>query len=350
MYEKIIRNKDRVKAPVFYLDIKTPKGMTDKQVQNLAPQLAVMLEAITVYPEVSYGQQGKTRFVVVLRDLIAEPFTDKSIVYDFPLEGLQDGWLPVAVDDLGQVVELPVYTTTQGGVRMLIAGSSGSGKSSVPAHLLYGALRAQDTDVWLADPGLQTFSEAEPFVARSAVTVEEIIQLVRELADLADERINKYVAAGHSCWQRSDGKPILFILEELAAYMETNADKKSSKVFEEAFTELAQRGRKAGISICASMQISSTNAIPSAARSQFDIRIAHQLPNSSDTQMILPGLDESAPQPHQLDGEMDRETGNKKSAGLFVIGGPGISRPRLCRSWHINQKDFVNTILGGNDQ
>ncbi|GEE03819.1 hypothetical protein nbrc107696_42650 [Gordonia spumicola] len=336
----------RALAPVQIIEVDTPRGASDLVVESLAGVLQARLRAESVYPlNVQVG--GTTKFCVVMRDLISEPFTPgtPSGAELFPIEKLADGWVPVAVDDLGEVVELPLYTPGQGGVRILIAGSSGSGKSTVPNNVLASALRSAAYDVWLADPQMQTFGAYEPYVTRSASTVEDIIQMVVDLDTLKDSRVDQYMADGDDCFQApKHGKPIILVLEELSAMTDTNPDKKSRAVFEAAFTSLAQRARKAGITLVVSMQVSSADTIPSRARSQFDIRVAHQLATPSDTGMILPSMPPGAPQPHEIVGSIGRD-GLRTSAGLFILGGESVDRVRRCRGWHIPKTEFVSRFL-----
>ena len=346
----MITKKQRTAQPVHIVRVDTPRGMSDTDVELQAQNLKAGLGALRVYP-LNVQRGGTTDFCVVLEDLISEPFpvgTPSGAEY-FDLEGLQDGWVPVGIDDLGEVVELPIYTEKQGGSRILIAGSSGSGKSTVPNNILASCLRAGNYEVWLADPQLQTFGAYAPYVDRVASSVEDICEMVSDLNALKDDRVAAYQRLGFDNYQApAQGRPIVLILEELSAMTDTNPDKKSRMQFEADFTSLAQRARKAGITLVVSMQVSSADTIPSRARSQFDIRIAHQLAQASDTQMILPSHPEDAPQPHGMGGSLRRD-GNRTTAGLFVIGGESVDRARLARGWFINKNDFAETYLANQE-
>lgn len=332
-------------VPVQIIEVATPHGTSDATVESLATTLQAALRAERVYP-LTVQTGGTTKFCAVMRDLITTPFPDgtPAAAAYFPISALADGWVPVGLDDLGETVEIPIYTPGQGGTRILIAGSSGSGKSTVPNNILACTLRAEAYEVWLADPQLQTFGAYAPYCTRVASTVEEIIAMIEDLNELKDSRVAAYQSSGDDCWQIKHGKPIVLVLEELSAMTDTNPDKKSRASFEAAFTSLAQRARKAGITLVVSMQVSSADTIPSRARSQFDIRISHQLATPSDTAMILPSLPAGAPQPHEMGGSIGRD-GLRTSAGLFVIGGESVDRARLCRGWFIDKRMFVEHYL-----
>src|SRR5699024_4759599 len=108
---------------------------------------------------------------------------------------------------------------------------------------------------------------------------------------------------------------------------------------------LLSRGRSAGIALLIMTQQLSTEALPSASRSQIARAVSASVSRSHDATMNVPGCDPDDPlfSPLSLKGTLTKE-GRVTSAGLFVVGG-AIADPDRFRAALFDKERAAQAIV-----
>ena len=308
---------------VYRVQVSSNQGHADSEVENMLDVIASDMGAsISRVP--TGTRQGVVVFDLVLRDPLAEPLTDKAPVLVNPPQSAH-GPMTVGVDQIGSPVKLQLYSKQQGGTRIFVAGRSGSGKNSTPTQFLMGAVASGAWDLYLADPKRTEFNWAKDHAVSYASDPEGIVSMLERLQEQMHQRQQQVADSGKQTWDTEQhGRPILFVMDELTA-VSTQAgglDAKQVKHVNSLLVDLSSRARSAGISLLWITQQLSTDAIPSAARQNFDARLCHAVATNMDAKMAIPNSTQGDDllNPAMIGGELLPD-GNLSTVGTFVTGG-----------------------------
>lgn len=309
---------------VYEVTFKASPGYTDAHVHTYLDVLRANM-GVNVYPLPDTDQKdGTVQCVLITRDLISEKLPveatpalrEEEIAFDEPCEfGLQKNGEPVAI---------PLYTKGQGGIRMTVAGRSGAGKNSPVTQLVLHAIAAK-FDLYLCDPKQTELTYAKAASKMYATEVVDMLEVLGEVNALMTKRQKIVAESGYNTWNTEiHGAPVLLVIDEITTLTTPAGGLTKTQVSEAGslIVNLAARARSAGISLILVTQQLSTDAIPTAARSNFDIRLSMSVPTNTDAEMAIPGSMSGDPEynPANIGGTYDRN-GNLTTAGVFVIGG-----------------------------
>lgn len=189
---------------------------------------------------------------------------------------------------------------------LLIAGSTGSGKSVFMSNVissLYMAKEVDEIEFYLVDTkGLDlNLFENLPNVTNYARTVEEWYTLIDELNNIVGYRTtvlrqtNVRNIKEYNSVKESKMSYIVLIIDELADLIDKDSykrkeysrkDQPNLKV-SEALRRLIQVCRAVGIHIIAGTQRTSTDIIDGVIKANFPSRISLKLPTATDSRTIL---------------------------------------------------------------
>lgn len=193
--------------------------------------------------------------------------------------------IPLGITETGEP-----FTLALAGAHLLVAGSSGSGKSSLLWGLvraLSPALAARTVSLWVVDPkGGIELSAGEPLFARYADADLD------SMADLLDEAVAELrtrtaslrgLARSHVPSARM---PLLvLVIDELAAVVAYCPDATLRKRMTVALHLLLTQGRAAGVVVVAAVQDPRKESVP--FRDLFTVRVALRLVEPDAVDLVL---------------------------------------------------------------
>lgn len=236
--------------------------------------------------------------------------------------------LPIGVD----VHNNPQYIDLKTAPHMLIAGTTGSGKSILLRSLLSSI--GTSADLWLIDPKMVELSDIP--CKRYADSIEDTVAMLKDLTDLMDKRYRNIKGKGRE-WT---GKRTVVVIDEYADLVMQSKEgvdvwnfckrhsewnettllkllktKRKLRVKEQELVDdiqcckdckhtyqppvadsvvrLAQKGRAAGIHLIVATQRPSVDVITGLIKANFPTRIALRTASEIDSKVVLdePGAD-----------------------------------------------------------
>lgn len=316
--------KDICPGPVITVfEFSPAPGVKISKIANLSDDLAMALSALSVRivaPIPGKGVVGievpnPKREMVFMKEIIADEAFIKTTKMALPMGlGKDTAGNPIVTD----LAKMP---------HLLVAGSTGSGKSVAVNTMITSLLYRNSPDdvrMIMVDPKMLEFSiyadiphlllpvVTDPKQATVALNwaVQEMERRYHSLAELNVRNINGYnqkveelttqaqkdmeqgqetSSAIKSLGIDADGKPshrrlpyIVVIIDEFADLMMT-----ASKDVETAVARLAQKARAAGIHLILATQRPSTDVITGLIKANFPTRIALRVTSKTDSRVIL---------------------------------------------------------------
>ncbi|MFZ3596920.1 hypothetical protein [Streptomyces sp. BH104] len=229
---------------------------------------------------------ANSREVVLLS--LDEPLYSRVPPLPDPAEAMARGMLPLGYDMNGRVEEIP---SPVGKTQMLVAGSTGGGKTEELKWLAYVAL-VLGWDLIIVDAkGDGDFA----YLEKACLIYEEVPDHRRMM------EINAYVekehlrrAAANSQSVRSGAgkakhRPLLFILDEVSTYTDEADSKKEATEFETSMKTLSRKVRSSHILIVLSTQNPKAEVINTSIRGNHRVRIAFGCADRDQSDVILGG-------------------------------------------------------------
>ena len=182
------------------------------------------------------------------------------------------------------------------GMHSLVAGMSGSGKSTTLRALLAGAAFEPDVALVAVDPkrGVE-FAGWGPRATAIARTPEESAGVLEAAVQLMFDRYDRLAETGVTEWDVTPDDPaVLVVVDELAELLD-NGDRVLEDRCGRALRSLLRMGRAAGVSVAAATQRPSAEAIPTDIRDSFGYRVAHALLSVEAVRMVFGAVAEQAP-------------------------------------------------------
>lgn len=166
---------------------------------------------------------------------------------------------------------------------LLIAGTTGSGKSVVVNGMLYNALfrPPHENQFILIDPKRVELIQyaALPHTIRYASEPSEMIDALQLAMNITENRYRNMQRRG---LRKYDGSNVYVIIDELADLMTTNR-----KAVQPLLQRLCQIGRAANMHVVACTQCPLVTVIPTAIKVNFDARVGLRTRNRQDSRNIL---------------------------------------------------------------
>lgn len=195
----------------------------------------------------------------------------------------------------------PVWTDLASMPHMLVAGTTGSGKTVFLRNVILTLLLAsQPSELVLrlssSKPmDFRIFTRVRHVEGREmARDPSEALQLAQELVHEMDRRINVITDAWCDNLDEFNAeKPeqamprIVAVFDEYAEMISSCTDKTERDSFETAIGRLAQKARAAGIHLIVCMQRPDANALKGAIKANILHRFALKLPQNHDSRIIL---------------------------------------------------------------
>ncbi|MEO0303727.1 MAG: DNA translocase FtsK 4TM domain-containing protein [candidate division WOR-3 bacterium] len=188
----------------------------------------------------------------------------------------------------------PIFAQISSMPHLLIAGTTGSGKSvcinGIIASILFKA-QPEEVRFLMVDPKRIELSiyNGIPHLERPVITdSKEAVLMLKELTEWMDLRYKAFAKLGvrdiTEFNKKSDKKKpyIIVIIDEMADLMMTG-----SKEIETHIIRLAQMSRAVGIHLILATQRPSVNIITGSIKANFPVRISFKVPSKADSKTII---------------------------------------------------------------
>ena len=257
-------------------EVKLGDGVRISKVAKLAPEIAYAMAVDSV--RIVTSIPGKSAIGVELprekRETVSmadAPVAGHAL--DFPVGKSIDG--EFVVGNLGKMPHL------------LVAGCTGSGKSSFINALLVSLIKSSPERVQLCliDPKrveLSVYGDV-PHLIRPVVTEPE--DAIEALEAAVDEMESRYESMQAARVRHADGIALpylVIVIDELADLMMT-----AGKQAEQLLVRLAQKGRAAGIHLVVATQRPSVDIVTGLIRSNIPSRLAFSAASAIDSRIML---------------------------------------------------------------
>lgn len=164
---------------------------------------------------------------------------------------------------------------------LLIAGTTGSGKSTLVHTIIANLLKYNEVELFLVDPKRIEFSEYEKNIKSIPVvfTYEESLELLNNLIEVMEDRYERIRLGA----DMRDIRPIVLIIDEFSDLILQDKD----FLFYNALCRLSQKCRAAKIHLILSTQRPSVNVINGTIKANFPARIGCRVASHIDSKVIL---------------------------------------------------------------
>lgn len=280
----------KVKEPMFELE-------DERTVEIQKPRYNHIINAYTFHVVVS----RRTQELVALESML----TSKAF-----WETKGDLVLPIGKSEKGYV-----FTDLAKLPHLLVAGTTGSGKSTAVDAMLVGLMHrvpAQDLKLLLIDPKRVAFNVYKGIEGVAVVTeMEEALGALQAIVTLMEKRYETFEEEQVKDLKEYNAlvcEPMeryVIVVDELADLMSTNGEEVSL-----ALGRLAQKSRAAGIHLVLATQRPTTSVIKGNIKANIVARLGFQLKTATDSLTIL--------------GEGGAEKLNGQGDGYFSEGGKKV--------------------------
>ena len=221
-----------------------------------------------------------------------------SISYKKLLKGIPSGMiLPIALgeDTFGE----PVYTDLTTLPHLLIAGTTGSGKSVFLNSIILTILATQnpeDVKLILIDPKVVEFLDYKdiPHLLKPITSdAQESIEVLNEVVEMMEDRfrlLSKVRGAKNIAdYNKATGEHlpyIVFIIDEYADLI-TGSKRVEKEAIEQNLKRIAQKARAVGIHMIAATQKPNREVVTPLLKANLPARIAFKVTSGTDSRVIL---------------------------------------------------------------
>lgn len=200
-------------------------------------------------------------------------------------DGVELSAVPVGMTETGDLWTLKLT----GAAHLLIAGSTGAGKSSLVWALLRGvapAIASGRVQVWGIDGkrGIE-LACARLMLTRFASTAHDALDLLASAVQAAEQRAD--LMAGHSRQHEAtlESPHVIVLVDEIARLTAYNPDRKQRERAITALSVLTTQGRALGFTVIGTVQ--DPRADVTSIRHLFPVRVGMRLDSASETAMVL---------------------------------------------------------------
>lgn len=210
----------------------------------------------------------------------------QNVLFDELYKVDQPGILPIVVGERPD--STPVWIDLAKNPHMLIAGTTGSGKSVLGHTIIKNLLKLDNVELYLVDPkyGME-FMQYSDRAYSLALTYDDCIEQLEDLYSKMESRFDymgKYGMNGPFPFNKC-----VVIIDEVADLMmyDNSRLNKRRGTFERLIASISQKSRAAGIYIIMATQRPSVDVIRGAIKANFPARIACKVNSSMDSKVIL---------------------------------------------------------------
>lgn len=276
---------------VTRFDIRLEATTSVNSIQKVIDNVAIRLGG--VFPRFTKVVLGHTTSGLEVPNEKIDMVTLKEVLYEIKDNHEKPLLIPFGKDISGKVV----YETMTKFPHMLVAGTSGSGKSVFLHSFILSLMMRQTPDevkFLIVDPKQVEFNYYRDCPHLYCPIITEPLEARVALNKMIKEMENRYTLLAQGCFtdikqyneaMKEEGKDIVpyvvIIIDEYNDLVSALAD------IEKPIIRLAQKARSAGIHICIATQRPSTNVVTGTLKANLAVKVALMVSNSVDSITIL---------------------------------------------------------------
>jgi hypothetical protein len=177
-----------------------------------------------------------------------------------------------------------IVTNLQECSHILIAGSTGSGKSCLLNALIIQILAYSNADMILIDPkqGAEFGIYEKDIHSRIKAVAKDTTTAIEWLERMVNEMESRYSEMAYACDKVYNGSRLVIVIDELADLMMT-----SGKQVENYIQRLAQKGRAAGIHLIVATQDPRVSVITGVIKSNLPTKVCLKTANIVHSRNVI---------------------------------------------------------------
>lgn len=262
-------------------DIELSPGQSIKRIESHVREIGLGLRSLTIPIVSTIPESGIVRLQVAMSEAETIPFEE---LYERSVGVKPEGLLPFLLGE--QANGEPVWLDMATNPHMLIAGSTGSGKSVFLHTLIANVKKRNDVMLYLVDPksGVefgQYRDDCNSIVYDYAGTIKMLQLLYTEV----EERYKFFRKLGIKNLSESPFvvPKIMVIIDEVADLMMQD----DLGIFETLLVKISQKSRAVGIHMVLATQRPSVDVLTGIIKANFPARVACRVSSAVDSKVIL---------------------------------------------------------------
>lgn len=229
---------------------------------------------------------ANSRHVVIT--VLDQPVYSRIPELPDPVVAARRGVIPVGYDMYGHLVEIK---SPVGDTHMLIAGSSGGGKTEEIKWLVYFAL-VNGWDIVLVDAkgdGDLAYAEKACLIYEEVPDHERMMEIIAFVEERHEKRSAENSASVRAGNGKAHHRPLLFIIDEVSTYTDEADSQKQAAEFEKKLKKASRKFRSSKILVVLSTQNPKAEVINTSIRANHRVRIAFGCAETRQSDVILGG-------------------------------------------------------------
>lgn len=268
----------------FY-DIRLGPKCQISRIQRLATEIQLKIRSKNAPIVKTMAEEGLVRLQVVVSD--PEPIDLGDLFLANPER--PKGFLPFLLGEMDD--GKPLWADMAQNPHMLVAGSTGSGKSVVLQTLIANAARTYGMELYLVDPKCVEFAayrdvRMSPLVKGITTSYQGTLHMLQDLVDEMSRRYETMMELGYQSIEQMPApfRKIMVIIDEVSDLILMDG---RTHRFEELLVKLAQKCRAAGIYLVLATQRPSVDVLTGLIKANFEGRLACRVSSNVDSRVIL---------------------------------------------------------------
>ena len=262
-------------------DIELEPGQSIKKIEANAREIGLALRSLTVPFITTIPESGIVRLQVAISEAEVIPFDE---LYNRSIGLKPEGLLPFLLGE--QANGEPVWLDMASNPHMLVAGSTGSGKSVFLHTLIANAKKRNDVMLYLVDPknGVE-FAQYNNDCNSIVYDYDGTIKMLQLLYDEVESRYHYFRKLGIKNLNESPYvvPKILVIIDEVADLMMQD----DSGTLETLLVKISQKSRAVGIHMVLATQRPSVDVLTGLIKANFPARVACRVSSAVDSKVII---------------------------------------------------------------